>query len=92
MKSTSLKTVLLALSCSATVAAFAQDSSKWPKPDTSKMPKHDSTHTKSTAVLVNVPVATANFAFSDGVHIEGILKNEAKEERFPVKIYPKISA
>jgi|HubBroStandDraft_2_1064218.scaffolds.fasta_scaffold3052914_1 hypothetical protein len=94
MKSPILKTVFLAMSCCATIATFAQDSSKWPKPDTSKMPKHDSTHTKSKASALHVGVSgvTANLSFSEGNQIQGMLINEAKEERFPSKNYPKISA
>ncbi len=43
MKKIKSKALMLGLSCFAFSATFAQDSPRTPKPDTTQLPKHDST-------------------------------------------------
>ena len=54
------KAFFLALSCFAFSAAFAQDTPKTPKPDTTKWPKHDSSLVKH----IIQPVKPGNSTFN----------------------------
>lgn len=94
MKSTKLKAILLGMSCFAVASTFAQDSPKTPTPDTTKMPKHDSTSMNLSAkhnnvVAVNVKASDA-FATSNEAIVA--LKHEAEEETLTEKYFAKISA
>lgn len=94
MKSTKLKVIFLGLSCFAVASTSAQDSPNMPKPDTTKMPRHDSTSKNSSAMNSNV--VGFNFKASDSfiVNNENIaaLKQEAEEETLTEKYLAKTSA
>ena len=94
MKSTQLKTVFLGLSCFAFASTFAQDSPSTPKPDTTKLPKHDSTAMKtnsmhSNSVSYNVKMLNSFFTTNESIVT---LKNEAENEVLTKKSFAKISA
>jgi hypothetical protein len=71
MKSIKLKVFFLAVSFCAFSAAFAQDTTHKPKPDTSKLPpKHDTTsmindHGSKSIVSRNVDVITSSLKASE---------------------------
>lgn len=87
MKSTSLKVCLFALGSLAFSASFAQDdTTKKPNPDTSQMPKHDTTSMTTThgRSVANHNVAVINsFVTTNGnvsaARIEAILDNSSKK-------------
>ena len=92
MNSTKLKAVLLGASCFAFASTFAQDSPSTPKPDTMKMPRHDST-TMNLKVMNNVAIfkfkaADLFFATNEGLVAT---KNEAESEILTSKPVIKIS-
>lgn len=94
MKSTQLKAVVLGLSCFAFASTFAQDSPSTPKPDTTKLPKHDSTSMKtssmhSNSVSYNVKMLNSFFTKNEDIVA---LKNEAENEVLTEKSFAKISA
>ena len=95
MKSIQLKTVFLGLSCFAFASTFAQDSPSTPKPDTTKMPKHDSTSMNSPALMkttvasINVKAVNENVSKNESIVA---LKNDAEEDVLTKKSFAKISA
>lgn len=92
MKSTQLKTVFLGLSCFAFASTFAQDSPKTPKPDTTKLPKHDSTAMKTNSMHSNsVSYQMVTPFFTKNKDIVA-LKKEAENEILTKKSLVKISA
>lgn len=94
MKSTQLKAVFLGLSCFAFASTFAQDSPSTPKPDTTQLPKHDSTTMKTNSMHSNSVSYNAkmlNSFFSKNEDIVA-LKNEAENEVLTKKSFAKISA
>jgi hypothetical protein len=92
MKSTNLKVFLFALSSLAFSATFAQDdTTKKPNPDTSQLPKHDTTSmTTSTHSLSRDVAVISSFVTKDEnvatAKLEAILDNSSK------KSFAKISA
>jgi len=78
MKSIKLKVFFLALSFLAFSATFAQDTTHKPKPDTSKLPKHDSTSMRITPGIGSLLGNTVNVDSSSLTKNEG--KPEAKKE------------
>jgi hypothetical protein len=94
MNSTKLKTVFLGLSCFAFACAFAQDSPKTPKPDTTKRTRHDSTSI-SGAVMhgssAGYSVKMLNASFTKNEDIVA-LKKEAEDEILTIKSFAKISS
>jgi hypothetical protein len=92
MKSTNLKVFLFALSSLAFSATFAQDdTTKKPNPDTSQLPKHDTTSmTTSTRSLSRDVAVISSFVTKDEnvatAKLEAILDNSSK------KSFAKISA
>ncbi|KAA9035866.1 hypothetical protein FW778_20135 [Ginsengibacter hankyongi] len=95
MKSIQLKTVFLGLSCFAFASTFAQDSPSTPKPDTTKMPKHDSTSMNSPVAMHNnvasINVNASNEYVSKNESIVA-LKNDAEEDVLTAKSFAKITA
>ena len=92
MKSTNLKVFLFALSSLAFSATFAQDdTTKKPNPDTSQLPKHDTTSMTTSPRNVSRDVAViSSFVTKDEnvatAKLEAILDNSSK------KSFAKISA
>jgi hypothetical protein len=94
MTSTKLKAILLGVSSFAVASCFAQDTPKSPKPDTTQMPKHDSTSMNlkamhNNAVSLNVKAHDSFISQNESIVA---LKNEADEETLTEKYLAKTSA
>ena len=94
MNSTKLKAILLGVSSFAVASCFAQDTPKSPKPDTTQMPKHDSTTMNlkamhQNAVSLNVKAYGSFIAKNESIVA---LKNEAEDETLTEKYLAKTSA
>lgn len=94
MNSTKLKAILFCVSSFAVASCFAQDTPKSPKPDTMKMPKHDSTSMNLNAMHNNTVSLYIKAHATSIAQNENIiaLKNEAEDETLTEKYLAKTSA
>ncbi|HEY5407445.1 MAG TPA: hypothetical protein VIJ92_10160 [Ginsengibacter sp.] len=88
-----LKAILFGVSCFAFASAFAQDTPKTPKPDTTKMPRHDSTSMNLKAMHNDVVSfnVTASHSFITKNEKAVALKKEAEDETLTEKYFAKTS-
>jgi len=94
MNSTKLKAILLGVSSFSVASCFAQDTPKSPKPDTTQMPRHDSTSMNlkvmhNNAVSLNVKVPGSSLIKNENIVA---LRNEAEDETLTEKYLAKTSA
>jgi adenylate kinase len=80
MKSTGLKGIFLALTCLATTAIFAQDTSNKPKPDTTMRPRRDTTSMNMIQKNTRANHEAFNVALLNNAEILVVAKNEMENE------------